>query len=168
MQSETGPGCEACPGLAAPRLTDSGDWSLMSTWPLWTWAKIRGDLWNSCQPPDWRRQLPLGWALFCLFPPPHFSRASKTQRLKSNMKSVSVVLSWLPRRLLLADSLTICPSLGPLFPGVSITLLEEKESKQYYAWSERTLVLSVPGSNPGLERTGRALHHWATSPAPPQ
>jgi hypothetical protein len=107
----------------------------------------RGPLKRSHRPPTAGTQLPLGQALLCFFfPLPRFSWASKTQRLTSNKKSVSVVLSWLPRRLLLAGSLSICPSPRPLFPGVSITLFEEKESESSITHCQRSFALSVLGS----------------------
>lgn len=65
--------------------------------------------------------------LFCLFPSLVSAGPQKQKGQNPTRKSVSVIFSWQLRRSLLAGFLVICPSLGPLFPGVSITLFRAEE-----------------------------------------
>lgn len=66
--------------------------------------------------------------MFCFFPFLVSVGPQKQKGQNPKRKSVSVVFSWLLRRPLLAGFLVICPSLRPLFPGVSITLFRGEEA----------------------------------------
>lgn len=66
--------------------------------------------------------------MFCLFPFLVSARPRKQKGQDPTRKSVSVIFSWLLRRPLLAGFLVLCPSLGPLFRGVSITLFRGEEA----------------------------------------
>lgn len=114
----------------AENSTEDGELSLL--WILFLlalWTKIQEDFWRDhFDLPTTGTYLLLGLTLFCFFFFLVSAGPQKQKGLNPTRKSVSVIFSWLLSRALLAAFLVICPSLRPLFPGVSITLFRGEEA----------------------------------------